>query len=837
MVKRTRWTGHDQLSLTTRRRQSQVSGKLWHEVDAQQRTARYDYDHLGRLVTQVSNAQTGYSQQVQYAYAIEEAGVATTTKTDVWGSQARVRFDGLGQPYQQERLEKGREDQGWQLLSDTERDSWGRVVSQSHYDWLPVGNASDNASVVPVAVRQRFEYDDWGKVHRVIRDTGETLQHDYDPVTRTAQITRQAGGLPFSHCTVVYDQRHQPVTTTLYDSQGKQYSQQHNHYDGLGRLRATVDALGQKTEYTYDLLGRVSRIRHSDGTVIQKSYAPFSTGNLVTQIQAGEIILGRREFDSLHRVVSTTRGGRTCHARYLQDSPLPSQITDPLGNIVTHRYEPLLGNALTQTDAAEIQQRFAYDPKTGAMTRARAVQQAARDLHYTAAGRLQQETFRFEDRGAGAARTAGYSYSPGGQLTGYQDVAGNRRQVRFDQYGRPVAACDPAIDIALAYDAASRVKSWQVHDKQHDRQLTTVVDFDDFGREVRRQIQTAGDTLTLEQRYTVNGQVASRTTRSQQAGLLRQETYEYDPARHWLTAYDCSGAEQPKDAYGVSIARQRFTYDILGNMLTCTTTLADGSCDTAAFAYSVSDPCQLQAVTHTHPHYPATITLAYDGAGRLIRDEAGRRLTYDALGRLAAVHQGEAAGTYGYDAADRLVLQKMVTDHTHELYYQGATRVAEILREQGTVTRLLQAHGSPAATVTGAETHLLGTDNHGSVLVNQQGDGTETRYRYSPYGQQAPAEQAATIPAYNGERLDPVAGGYLLGNGYRAYNPVLMRFNAPDSESPFGAGRLNAYAYCLGDPINRIDPTGHFSWGSIFGIVLGAVGLLVLELLSGFMLT
>ncbi len=54
-----------------------------------------------------------------------------------------------------------------------------------------------------------------------------------------------------------------------------------------------------------------------------------------------------------------------------------------------------------------------------------------------------------------------------------------------------------------------------------------------------------------------------------------------------------------------------------------------------------------------------------------------------------------------------------------------------------------------------------------------------------------------------------MTGYYLLGNGYRAFNPVLMRFNSPDSLSPFGKGGLNAYAYCAGDPVNRVDPTGH----------------------------
>ncbi|MFA7891810.1 RHS repeat-associated core domain-containing protein [Pseudomonas putida] len=77
---------------------------------------------------------------------------------------------------------------------------------------------------------------------------------------------------------------------------------------------------------------------------------------------------------------------------------------------------------------------------------------------------------------------------------------------------------------------------------------------------------------------------------------------------------------------------------------------------------------------------------------------------------------------------------------------------------------------------------------------------------YSPYGDGN--ERSEPSLAFCGEWRDPLTCSYPLGNGHRHYNPSLMRFQTPDTLSPFGDGGVNAYAYCVGDPVNHSDPTG-----------------------------
>ncbi|MFR0674989.1 RHS repeat-associated core domain-containing protein [Enterobacterales bacterium AW_CKDN230030176-1A_HGKHYDSX7] len=82
---------------------------------------------------------------------------------------------------------------------------------------------------------------------------------------------------------------------------------------------------------------------------------------------------------------------------------------------------------------------------------------------------------------------------------------------------------------------------------------------------------------------------------------------------------------------------------------------------------------------------------------------------------------------------------------------------------------------------------------------------------YEPYGYCKALGSTAGLLGFSGVHVDAGTGNYALGNGHRMYNPRLMRFQSPDWLSPFDRGGANAYVYCLGDPVNRADPSGQFS--------------------------
>lgn len=199
------------------------------------------------------------------------------------------------------------------------------------------------------------------------------------------------------------------------------------------------------------------------------------------------------------------------------------------------------------------------------------------------------------------------------------------------------------------------------------------------------------------------------------------------------------------------------------------------------------DPTQLTRITHSNPHYPATV-FTYDACGRMICDEVGRTLKYDMLNRLMDVSVNDlVSAKYGYNASNQLVKQETHDNGTYYLYYRDDELVHEINTSKKQNTRLIKSDHECCAVVDDNQLVFMAAGHNESVCWSRHSKMEEgDTHTFLPYGDSEIKEN--TYVAFNGERKDPLTGVYHLGNGYRAYNPTIMRFNCPDSLSPFGEG-------------------------------------------------
>ena len=142
---------------------------------------------------------------------------------------------------------------------------------------------------------------------------------------------------------------------------------------------------------------------------------------------------------------------------------------------------------------------------------------------------------------------------------------------------------------------------------------------------------------------------------------------------------------------------------------------------------------------------------------------------------------------YRYDALDRLTGQGLTDAPPLQRFYCKSRLATEI---QGALRQTLFQHDD--WLLAQQQQQVLSTPPRCWRLISNARCFNKLKANHRP--QPSPMHPMVTARAtngwmslmgFNGERPDPLTGHYLLGNGYRAFNPVLMRFNSPDSSSPF----------------------------------------------------
>ncbi|WP_346829706.1 RHS repeat-associated core domain-containing protein [Pseudomonas abietaniphila] len=811
---------------------------------------RYRYDVLGRVVEEKVAPDTAYEARRLYSYVLSGApgNQVMQESINVKDVKTRTWLDGLHRTVREERqdvdaVEPGSEP-AWRLTYSAEHDLLGNLAAETEYDWI-------NGDTPYVST---FDYDDWGEQRCVTGPDGIQQHQVNDPIALTRTEWRESAQKVKSDTTqTTQNLFEKPLRVLRTDEAGHAYLHEY-FYDGLGRSVEEYDALDRRTLYSYDAFDRMVETELADGAWVKRDYALHSREDLPVLISVNDIVLGEQAFDGLGRRVMARTGGREQTFSYLPGQNQPESVQRPSGKVIKYQYTPQLGDEPNQRVMAASTADYTYDVQNARLLECieqpspgRQGQQAVKmERKYFSTGKLKSER-RIQGSDDSEAR---YDYSLRGRLLRFTDIFQQAQTCEYDAAGRLINTRLAEVDTTFTYDDLGRAASVQTLNTAQGKQVFVSLTYDGFGREAVRTFDFGDERQQLTQRYNEVDALVQRTlervyTDGTPAQILRDEQYEYD-LRARLRHYRCTGTECPLDPYGKTLKEQVFDFDALNNLTTVTTTFVDGSAqgqNTATYVYSGADPTQLREVRNVSadPAYPALITLDYDLDGNLTVDEQGRQLEYDDIGRLVSVSAlpGESANTYHYDALD--TLSGRSDGSTSEArFYLDAQLVSQKESNGNQLSFMrggdhLLAERSKSGEDSPGKNLLLVSDSRDTVLgeIDQQ---RLHAHAYTAYGHRDIAPQTASHLGFNGERCED-AGGYLLGAGYRAYNPVLMRFHSPDSLSPFDAGGWNSYAYCVGDPVNFVDPTGHLpSWammaigvvgGIALGVVSGGVGTLV----------
>lgn len=209
----------------------------------------------------------------------------------------------------------------------------------------------------------------------------------------------------------------------------------------------------------------------------------------------------------------------------------------------------------------------------------------------------------------------------------------------------------------------------------------------------------------------------------------------------------------------------------------------------------------------------------YDADGLLTELPDGTALAYDPVGRLAGVQSSQASALYQYGADGARVRKLVTTGGEAELetdYLDGFIAVGaaegrgELVLSLGDGLVAVVRYPSVSSSA-GAEPRFQLCDRIQSVAYELAGDGTVLDGQsFYPFGETAVYVAPAADPEagkrfqWVGRELDPESGLYHFPA--RPYSPALARWITPDPKG--NVDGPNLFAYVLGNPVSRVDPTG-----------------------------
>ena len=529
-------------------------------------------------------------------------------------------------------------------------------------------------------------------------------------------------------------------------------------YDVNGNESAVTDGNGNVTTYTYDDQNRVTGVSRKNGNEMISNSISYDMGT------DGKTTTSVKDANGHVNKEVTNEAGLTESTTDLGDGE--EQIT------TAYSYDTN-GNKIRETYADGGYKTFDHDRKNRLIkTESYEAGEAGESIgektlkmvySYDINDRLLESVdYQIDGAEETAVRYTEYQYDRRGQTTGYAELS---------QENAPTADEIKAHQIRYYYDSDGKLtKVTYPTTKNGVQALAYEYDQNGWLTKIKGEVQSA-DTST------------EKTVRS-----YTYDSYgkvkEIKDYRDLLNSSDQAvKKDYTYDSYSKVNETKAYTYDALGRLTKTVTTdhKNDDKTKTVTYTYDAENRLSKVSVTGKDGKTAVIQQNCYNGDGQRIQKVEGSKTTnyYYQDGVVSYTTDGDNIQTsqnlIGTDG-NILATQRYGSDHTDYLLYHKDI--------QGSSTSLVKEDGSADAT-----------------------------YRYTDFGETAinGDNKAENEVCYTGGIYDQSTGLYYLNARY--YNPEDARFLIEDTyrgenDKP---DTQHLYVYCANNPINHVDPSGHYA--------------------------